>query len=525
MRSLRLVSFAVAGASLLGLSCGSSAPPVTWQITPSATAAVNDGNTPTNIIATLQVGGQPVPDGTQVSFGVTGAASYDAITASNPGVTQTTSGTTTNGQLTIQLFDLAVETVQITLTSTVDFGTTQDTVTGSTSVHFGGTCPDSQIAPAASNATNGSGVAQHIKFVCNNPVMGGSFAFDQNHPFENGTQTCTASVSDAKEQAVVGAAVQFLTEAGAVETQVQKYGQHPTMVTDDTGEAQVNFRVTTPYPEDVPWDANLDGYFDPCSPGTTVGCNNNPRSWTDSTGHTYNPRDGWVTLVAATPGILPQGAPALPEPYVDKNDNGQYDPGEPFIDVNCDGKFNATQTPDSNGFVRLWSSVVVVWTDEAYPSQSDPIIDNAAAAAGVISGELQADENPTGCGSGGATIPPLGQCQLVFRYVDRNANFPATMLSGNQISFNVSTTCAMTAPGTIPVDLGYTQHTLAPTDYGTVLANGDCSGSSCGPKTYTLEYDGTFNFVDTGNPANAAFSTTVDTITFLNSFQGSCVGP
>ncbi|MHB8417994.1 MAG: hypothetical protein ACYDCL_07950 [Myxococcales bacterium] len=542
MRSLRLhTTLAAASLALLGVSCGPGAPPVTWTVTPSATAAVNDGNTPTTVTATIQVGGSPVPDATVVNFTLTSssAASFAAInaTGSNSGtVSQAVTGSTANGQVTVQVFDLAVETVTVTLNATVSFTTTSVPVTGSTTVHFGGSCADSQVVPPVSSTSNGSGVAQHIKVSCDWPVMGGSFDYQQNHPFENNTLGCTASVSDANGNAITNAAVQFLTEAGAVETNVQKFGQHPTEVTDDTGKARVSLRVTTPYPLDVPWEATLpdgtvaDGYFDApgtiwCPVGQTSGCNTQQRSWTDSTGHQYNPRDGWVTLIAATPGILPSGV-QIPEPYVDENDNlvrDASDPTEPYLDVNCNGKFDLQQTPDSNGFVRIWSSTVIVWTDEAYGSGADSTdIDPAAVAAGVITQELPAADNPPGCSAPSAVLG-VG-CTANFRFVDKNANLPSDLGQGNQIAFDTnSQSCTISRPSTIPMDLLYSEHPLALTDYGVSFGAGPCTSPTCHNEPYSFGAAGTFNFVDANQ--NSGFSQSIETITFGVGFSSQCIGP
>ncbi|HUB06809.1 MAG TPA: hypothetical protein VMB50_07410 [Myxococcales bacterium] len=491
---------------------------------------MNDGNTPTSVTATLYVGGQTVPDGTQVTFGLTpsSAASFSPVVPGSPN-TITTDLSTTSGAVTVEIYDLAVESVAIDLTSQVQFTSTTATVTGTTSIQFGGACPDSQVTAPVPTGSSGSGIAANIKFTCTDPVMGGSFTFQQNHPFENAAQVCSASVSDAKLQAVTNAAVQFLTEAGAIETGVQKAGQHPTMLTDSTGVAQVNLRVTIPYPEDVSYDPTMDGYFDQCAAGQTVGCGQFPRMWTDSNGHTYNPRDGWVTLIAATPGVLQPGAPSLPEPFVDSNDNNQYDPGEPYIDVNCNGHFDQAQTPDANGFIRIWSKTTVVWTDQLYPVPGAAPADPAAIQAGVYTGEVPSAEGPENPSNCSALLQPGETCNSLLRLVDINANLPSDLGTGNLMTLTPNGNgCDLTVnPSTLPMDLQYSEFQLARTDWGFSVTNSSTISGQSQTFQYNVADTATFNFVDTSVQENSNFPSEISTISYTG-FQimsGGCVGP
>lgn len=82
---------------------------------------------------------------------------------------------------------------------------------------------------------------------------------------------------------------------------------------------------------------------------------------------TANPRDGYVTVIAWVRGEegfvdLNQngqydvGEPFVDEgePFVDANDNGKWDPGEWFLDVNGDGKYTG-----SNG---KWDVDTIIWS-------------------------------------------------------------------------------------------------------------------------------------------------------------------
>jgi hypothetical protein len=346
---------------------------------------------------------------------------------------------------------------------------------------------------------------------CNDAVMGGSFTYQQSHPYDGNTQSCTALVADVNEQAVASAAVEFLTEAGAVETDVQLPGQNPTEITDSQGEAAVSFHVQAPYPEDVPYDATLDGTW------TDTG---QPRWWMDSNNHTYNPRDGWVTLIAAAAGKPPVASTLVPEPYVDSNDNGQWDPGEPYIDVNCNGQFDPVQTPDANGYIRIWNSTTVVWTDLLYPTAQMP--DPAAVAAGVVSGEVTSLEQPPGCVS--QTLASGATCDMVFRFTDVNGNLPSTMLSGNTLTATpTSTGCQLSAGGTTGIDLTYGEHQLAITDYPFSNSNADVTPPTTSA-SYSFGVTAVFNYADPNEAENASLSLG-NTLTYGVAVSGSCTAP
>src|SRR5690606_20542529 len=81
-------------------------------------------------------------------------------------------------------------------------------------------------------------------------------------------------------------------------------------------------------------------------------------SWSPDNGLTkLNPRDGLVTLVAYTEGL----AFGLGEPFVDANDNNQWDEGEQFHDVDGDGLYSESQD------TVLWKQVKILWTGEVFP--------------------------------------------------------------------------------------------------------------------------------------------------------------
>ncbi len=540
--------------------------------TPSATAAVNDGQTPTVLTITIKSSGELVPDGTSVSLAIDPNTNA-SFTAIQPGSSysraQTASPNSADGKVSVQMYDMSVEDVIVTLTSTVQAqtaGVPNTQLAGSTRIHFGGTCQDSFVTPATPTTATGngeSGVATYISLKCNDSTMGGSFPWETQHPFEGNSQLCTAFVGDGPNQGLMNAAVQYLTEAGAMQTSVQKPGQHSTMLTDSTGEASVEFHVSTPYPQDVPYDATLDGTLLSQS-GSSTYQTPVQRWWKDGSGHVYNPRDGWVTLIAATAGKLDNwqtacaaGAvtgdqPPCSEPYVDMNDNGKWDdaytdengvhhPPEPFIDVNCNGKFDHFQTPDTNGYVRLWTSTQVLWTSYLYPQLGDK--DFSAACGGVqggippgqpnsppagdclVTGEVVSLESPQNCIM---KIPMGGICNFVFRVTDKNLNVPAMLGSGNSISGTPSNegSCALAVSGIGATDLLYSEHLLVSPDFPFSVSNSASvtAGGASKMNADEIDVSVTANLVDKSDSNNGKLNE-YSPVTWTAAIHGSCVGP
>jgi hypothetical protein len=124
---------------------------------------------------------------------------------------------------------------------------------------------------------------------------------------------------------------------------------------------------------------------------------------------THNPRDGIVTIIAIADGeeafvdkngngIYDSGEPFidLGEPFVDQNDNGQYDPpdaaagfaGEWFLDTNGDENWNGpNESWDAN--TKIWTQTVVVYT--GLPMSNIP------AGGGNLLGTRWANSMPSAC--------------------------------------------------------------------------------------------------------------------------------
>ncbi|MBX5481555.1 MAG: hypothetical protein IRZ16_06905 [Myxococcaceae bacterium] len=129
--------------------------------------------------------------------------------------------------------------------------------------------------------------------------------------------TCDFRLVDRSNNPVgTGTNVYFLTEAGSIPTAVASQAFNPMGDNSKEGTGSVTFstRGGTFPPADVP---PL-----PAEPGQFPNPRTAEPSWQDGA-LVRNPRDGLVTIIAYVRGE---------EYFVDSNNNGQYDPGEKFID-------------------------------------------------------------------------------------------------------------------------------------------------------------------------------------------------
>ncbi len=235
-----------------------------------------------------------------------------------------------------------------------------------------GTCQGGSAGPATSTTgspdagspSSGGGVSGfeafgttpsggHISLDCTPNQIPAFAAHDclYSHYQDPQTVRCTLEMAD-RLGVVIGVAtpVSFMAEAGAVSPVAVSpaYPADP----DTLGHADGYLEVFgSPLPPDVdPMPGELWASVD-------FGCG--PRI--------ANPRDGYVTVIAWVKGEegfvdLNQngkydvGEPFvdLGEPYVDANDNGKWDPGEWYLDVNGDGQYTGP-----NG---KWDADTVIWT-------------------------------------------------------------------------------------------------------------------------------------------------------------------
>lgn len=160
--------------------------------------------------------------------------------------------------------------------------------------------------------------------------------------------TITAYLADrfGNYNILQGWSVSFATDSGAIDT---------SNVTDASGITTAVFRTQSPIPADV---APLVG-----EPNYTVG----PR--------TYNPRDGWLTILVSTTGEeyfrddnangvydslpVPETFTDLSEPFIDSNDNGGRDSGELFFD--WPGGITGNTAGTHNGPNTVWDARIPIF--------------------------------------------------------------------------------------------------------------------------------------------------------------------
>jgi hypothetical protein len=212
-------------------------------------------------------------------------------------------------------------------------------------------------------------------------------AYDQTRYLIAGVKLqCFAHVADRNGDGIPNALVSFMTEAGTI-------GASGISLSDVVGDAEVLYKTTYPLPKDVPpgrftfntsqasdntgaliaplwmhpfaWDSNPILHINnPTQDGTEPN-----RPDPIHPGIINNPRDNLVAMIAVTAGE---------EGYTDVNNNGQWDPGEPFDDLTepfVDSNDNGTWDPDerwidTNGNGRwdgknnTWDGNTLIWTQE-----------------------------------------------------------------------------------------------------------------------------------------------------------------
>ncbi|WP_225413038.1 hypothetical protein [Stigmatella hybrida] len=210
---------------------------------------------------------------------------------------------------------------------------------------------------------------------------------------------CTAHVADRNGDGISGAQVSFITEAGTI-------GPSSTSTTDVVGNAQVLYKTSYPLPVETdpgtftwnpPNDATHTGdYLAPlwmqpfiwtANPIQDYGAPPDPstprpepfRADPVRPNRTNNPRDNLVAMIAVTTGEEGyddsnnngQYDPGetfvdLTEPFVDSNDNGTWDAGERFVDTNANGRWDGKNGLfDAN--TLIWVQERILWTGWPHP--------------------------------------------------------------------------------------------------------------------------------------------------------------
>lgn len=195
--------------------------------------------------------------------------------------------------------------------------------------------------------------------------------------------TCEAILKD-RFQNVLGRATQvvFESEAGSVGQIVSTPAYDPT-TTDQAGlglAVQTFQTLGNGLPFDVAPLAGLAPYAEPAVVHGLDGCGL----------RTHNPRDGVVTVIAVADGeeaffdangngSYDAGEPFvdLGEPFVDQNDDGVWEPGEWFLDLDGNGTWTGPNGRwDAN--TKIWTQTFVVYT-----GTSAALVDSGGALMGT----------------------------------------------------------------------------------------------------------------------------------------------
>jgi hypothetical protein len=216
---------------------------------------------------------------------------------------------------------------------------------------------------------------------------------------------CEVAALDDNSNPVSNAHIQFLEEAGIM---------RPSQATDGTLPNYVY------YPHQGPRAAPLD-----------VAPLAGEPHWTDMINVIHNPRDGLATLVAYVDGPNPDTGDAYSgDPFVDMNDNGKYDMGEPFKSATGSSTYSPTQS------TLIWKQIKILWTGAL--SAHDSVA--KVQVLGGSSGSGQYDLSRTGSGAHKA---------IQFQIVDDNFN----ALAANDPSSDIIT-WNLTPSGQIDFDAG-----------------------------------------------------------------------
>jgi hypothetical protein len=228
---------------------------------------------------------------------------------------------------------------------------------------------------------------------------------------------------------------------------------------------------------------------------------------------THNPRDGVVTIIAIADGeesfvdvngngvydgpgsaalagtaYQAKGEPFadLGEPFVDANDNGQWDPGEWFYDVNGNGKYDGPNGKwDSQA--KIWTQTVVVYTgaaDEMVATAGPPAtylgtrwIDAAVFKGNGYNSCVATPDASTFSVKGPITGPPAVAATSASYYV------VASDFNLNLLASTTSYSVTVDAPGNVVATYG------GSAQYADVLGFAysywPCSGGTCSNECVT----------------------------------------
>ena len=313
---------------------------------------------------------------------------------------------------------------------------------------------------------------RNFSITCDHDAVPALFNNDCTYMHVNVSPTCTAVAGDRFGNALgVATQVTWLSEAGLFGPPSQTTAATPG--TDPTSEPNLGQTSNSLRLLDAPLpEQNLTPLNGEPSKVVTNSCGT----------LTYSPRDGLITLIAATQGeegytdVNENGQwdPGEPffdegEPYVDSNDNNQWDPGEPFIDVNGNGAYDGP-----NG---VWDANTTIWTWSHIAATGSPSLGTTFAPSPF------------------PAVAVGGSESFLVNWMDENLNEPAPLFTTYSLGLQApalgavlqtSPTSFGDKPGSMTIDLP-TTCAPSPVNGTCTIANPDCD---CQLET-SITFDGT----------------------------------
>lgn len=373
----------VAFASMLFIACSPPAP-ATLEFVDQSPAQPRLGEITTLRFRAVDSRGQPQA-GTLVTF---------TLQSEVPGVELSPEQGTTNvgdGVVSVQLVARGGRVASVVVVATAGEGAETKTAV-SPAVSFAGTSSSYRQLTFQCGSFSGDASGAHH-------AIG---AWDETRNLIAGVKLrCIAHVGDRNGDGIGGAQVSFLTEAGTI-------GPSAESVTTVVGNAEVLYKTSLPFPEDVePGEFTWEPVNDDNHTGEYLAplwmhpflWDQNPLAAYGSTPQPYtnrpeprrqdpirpervnNPRDNLVSIIAVTSGEeayedrnnngqwdSTEPYVDITEPFVDSNDSGTWENHERFVDTNGDGKWNG-KNKKFDASTLIWAQERILWT--GWPHELD----------------------------------------------------------------------------------------------------------------------------------------------------------
>jgi hypothetical protein len=463
--------------------------------------------TSTVIFAVKTTTGGDAPDGRRVLFTMTGPNGGEYI--GDPDATPSShEASTSQGKVSIIVNSGNVSgPIRIIATVLDNSGLPTAVTTATAAVSIGGGFPSARHLSMATSRFNLPGLAWYGR-----------------------EATLTVYVADrfGNYNVMPATTVSFYIEAGAVDA---------SNITDAVGQTTAIVRTQGPEPQDVaplPWEAAALLTYTATPPGAALPV-------------TYNPRDGWVRVIAVTRGeekFMDANANGLydlgeafddlgepfidangngvrdgvTEPFTDGNGNGKYDRGELFTDSDLNGVHDeaefyvdTNQNGSYDGPNGTWDTDINIWTGMDLVFSGSPIIDFSIPRYDVCASTYEpyydsngdgivdpltepfSDVNHNGIWDNVSTAPPCQDLEITVHDINMN-----NITGGSELV--VTTSAGNLSSGTITADfadaLSFGPYRQAVTICDNELGFGD-SDLDTGPQSGGIKVDVNWNTMGT----------------------------